>query len=168
MASYDTLREKYRKRQRDTLIDTITVGLSCADEMMLDLGILDGVGDSLDVLSDLFGALPFLLIVAGEGSKVILGKKDGSSAAKSAAFRAVKSGTAMAIGAGVAMTVGGIAAMPAAVAVHLLFERHKSRMLLSRRLENRIQSVRFLRGKWCPDSVDAREPKALEPQQITQ
>ncbi len=164
MATYEELRARYRKRQCDTLLDTITVGLSCADEMMLDLGLLDGVGDSLDMLNGVFGALPFLLIVAGEGSQVMLGKKAGAAAAKNAAFRAVKSGAAMAVGAGVAMAVGGIAAMPAAVAVHLLFERHKSRALLSRRMENRIEAVRFLQTKWCPESSKAREPIASDPE----
>lgn len=157
MATYEELRERYRKRQCDALIDTISVGLSCADEMMLDLGMLEGVGDSLDLLDSVFNALPFLLIAAGEGAQVILGKKAGAAAAKNAAFRAVKSGAAMAVGAGVAMTAGGIAAIPAAISVHLLFERNKSRALLSRRLRNRIQAVRFLQTKWCPDQAPPRQ-----------
>ncbi|MCL2545025.1 MAG: hypothetical protein FWE77_03810 [Clostridia bacterium] len=48
MATYEALREKYRKRRRDALVDTVTVGLSCANEVMLDTGLLDGIGDSLD------------------------------------------------------------------------------------------------------------------------
>ncbi len=152
MATYDTLRDKYRKRQRDTIMDTITVGLSCADEMLLDLGLLEGIGDSLDVLNGVFGALPFVVILATEGGKVLLGKKGGVSATKSAAFRAAKTGTAMAVGAGVAMTAGGIAALPVAVAVHLLFERHKTKAMLGRRIERRIETVRFLRDKWAPQA----------------
>lgn len=164
MATYEELRERYKKRQRDTLIDTLSVGLSCADEMMVDMGLLDGVADSVDLLDSVFNALPFVLIVATEGSKVILGKKSGASATKHAAFRAVKSGAAMAVGAGVAMTAGGLAAMPAAVAVHLLFERHKSKVLLSRRLAGRVDSVRFLRRKWQPEAQAAQpvsEPPRL-------
>jgi len=95
-------------------------------------------------------ALPFVYIVASEGVQVALGKKAGPAAAKRTAFRAVKSGTAMAVGAGVAMAAGGLAAMPAAVAVHLAFERYKSKSLLGRRLKGRIETLQFLQKKWLP------------------
>lgn len=160
MATYDMLREKYRKRQREAWIDTISVGLSCADEVMVDLGLLEQIGGAAEMLDSIFGALPFVFIVATEGTQVILGKKGGASAAKNAAFRAAKSSAAMAVGAGVAMAGGGLAAMPAAVAVHLLFERHKSKALLGRRLEKRAEAVRFLARKWCPEPEKAALPHA--------
>ncbi len=153
MATYEALREKYRKRQRDTIIDTLSVGLSCADEMMVDIGLLDGVSHSVELLDGVFDALPFVVILATEGTKVVLGKKSGAAATKHAAFRAAKTGAAMAVGAGVTMAAGGLAAMPAAIVVHRLFERHKSKVLLGRRMQGRIDAVRFLGQKWQPEPL---------------
>ena len=150
MATYEALREKYRNRRREALVDTITVGLSCADEVLLDTGLLDGIGDSLGFLDGVFHALPFVFIAASEGVQVVLGKKAGAAAAKHTAFRATKSGIAMAVGAGVALAAGGWMAMPAAVAMHLVLERYKSKALLSRRLQGRIEALRFLQKKWLP------------------
>ena len=164
MATYEELRQKYRARRRDALVDTVAVGLTCADEMMVDIGLFDGIGDSLALLDGVLDALPFVFIVASEGARVALGRKAAPSAAKHAAFRAAKTGTAMAIGAGVAMAVGGLAAMPAAVAVHLTFERCKSKLLLRRRLKGRIESLRFLQTKWAPPAVPAADIDAASTQ----
>jgi len=161
MATYEALREKYRGRQRDALVDTITVGLSCADEMVLDTGLFDGIGESLDWLEGALGALPFAYIIASEGAQVVLGKKAGAAAAKHAAFRAAKSGTAMAVGVGAAMAAGGFAAMPAAVAVHLAFGRFKNKSLLGRRLKGRIETLRFLQKKWLPEAETAETPGSV-------
>ena len=161
MATYEALRERYRGRRRDALVDTVTVGLTCADEMMLDMGLLDGLGDSVKLLDGVLDALPFVFIVASEGAKVALGRKAITSAAKHAAFRATKTGAAMAVGAGVAIAAGGLAALPVAVAVHLVFERCKSKILLNRRLKGRIETLRFLQKKWLPAVREANTDEAF-------
>ena len=151
MAPYVALREKYIRRQREELIDTITTGLTCADELMVDMGLFEGLGDAAALLDSIFSALPFVLIVATEGTKVILGKKPGVAATRNAAFRAAKTGAAMAVGAGVAMVAGSVVALPAAMGTRLLLERAKSKTMLGRRVEKRAEAMAFLRSKWHPD-----------------
>ncbi len=166
MATYASLKQKYEKRQRDTLIDTITTGLTYADEIAVDLGLIDGISDTATQLDTLFDALPFVMIIATEGSKVILGKKHPKAATKSAGFRAAKSGAAMAIGASVAALAGTIAAVPVAIGVRMLFDQYKSRATLGRRLQNRVDTLRFIRQKRMPDAAEvATGERALTAQE---
>ena len=151
MATYAALRAKYVHRQREELIDTISAGLSRADELMVDLGFFEGLGDAAELLDSIFSALPFVLIIATEGTKVVLGKKPGVAATRNAAFRVVKTGAAMAVGAGVAVVAGSVAAIPAAVGTRLLLERAKVKGMLGRRVEKRIETMAFLRRKWRTD-----------------
>ncbi len=155
MATYRELCELYRKRQKDGVIDMVAAGLSHADEFAVDLGLLDAFGSVAEVLNQISLALPFVIIVATEGTRVVLGHKRGSSGAKDAAYRTLKSGAAIAVGAGVAAVAGSVAAIPAAITVRLVFDRYRSRALLGRRMADRTESMRFLGDKWKKKSVPA-------------
>ena len=41
MKTYEEIVAGYRKRQRDTVIDTIAAGLTYADEICVDAGLLE-------------------------------------------------------------------------------------------------------------------------------
>ncbi|MCL2320662.1 MAG: hypothetical protein FWC47_00995 [Oscillospiraceae bacterium] len=148
MSTYDELLERYKKRKNETLVDTITTGLTCADEVAVQLGLFDSFSIFTHVIDNVLDIIPFLIIVATEGSKVILGKKKVSKAVKDASYRSIKSGTAMAVGAGVTAIGGGILALPAAVSVRFFFDKYKSKAMLKRRLEDRITTMNYLREKW--------------------
>ncbi len=148
MASYKELCATYKKRQYDNVVDTVAAGLSHADEMVFDLGLLDGLGDVAEVLEQISVALPFVLIAATEGTKVVMGKKAGAKGLKDASFRAAKSGIAIAAGAGMATLAGGFAAVPTAISVRLLMDRYRSKATLGRRLDDRIETLSFLKEKW--------------------
>lgn len=148
MAKYSELLERYKKRKNETLVDSITTGLTCADEVAVNLGLFDSFGDFTEIIDNSLDIIPLLVIIATEGSKVVLGKKKVSSAVKDASYRSVKSGAAIAVGAGVAAAGGGIFALPAAVSVRLFFDKYKSKLMLSRRLEDRISTMNYLNEKW--------------------
>lgn len=158
MATYNELLERYKKRKNETLVDTITTGLTCTDEVAVNLGLFDSFGVFREVIDNTLDIIPFLIIVATEGSKVILGKKKASIAVKDASYRTIKSGTAMAIGAGVTAAGGGIFALPAAMSVRLFFDKYKSRSMLARRLEDRIDTMNYLNHKWNYKNNDIEVP----------
>ena len=66
MTSFKELAEKYQKKQSATLTDSIAAGLSLADEVSVDLGLISDNG-MLDSVS--FG-LPLFLIAFTEGGRV--------------------------------------------------------------------------------------------------
>ena len=58
MPAYEELLNKYAKRKRDTVMDSVTAGLSYADNVAVDFGLLEesGLIDSLTI------AAPFAVI----------------------------------------------------------------------------------------------------------
>ena len=58
MPAYRDLVDKYTKRRKDTLMDTVTAGLSYADNVAVDLGLLDDIG----MVDALTAAAPFAVI----------------------------------------------------------------------------------------------------------
>lgn len=148
MATYNELVERYKRRKNETLVDTIAAGLTCADEIAMDLGAFDSFGIFEEVIDNTLDIIPFVIIIATEGSKVILGKKDAESAVKDASYRTLKSGAAIAVGAGVTAVAGGAFALPAAISVRYFFDKYKSKSMLSRRVEDRICTMRYLNNKW--------------------
>ena len=99
MADFRELVEKYRKRSRDKLVDTVALGLSCAESVTEDVGLLTENGLLRDALSSAGSVLPFAVIAVTEEMKVILGKKDQISMLKDSAYRMAKTGAALTIGA---------------------------------------------------------------------
>ena len=44
MKTYEELVQEYRKRQHDTVVDTISAGLTYVDKIAIDTGILEETG----------------------------------------------------------------------------------------------------------------------------
>ncbi|MBQ8137081.1 MAG: hypothetical protein IJ174_06575 [Clostridia bacterium] len=144
---YEGLVSKYKKRQHDTLLDTVTTGLSYADEVAVDLGLMEDTGLLSETMDMVSTALPFAVIAVTEQAKVIMGKKTQKAALENTLYRVVKTGAAMGAGA-LAGTVGGFgAAIPAAIGVRALLDQHKSRALLGNRILGRTKRLSSLRER---------------------
>lgn len=87
MKTYQEMVREYQKRQRDTVVDTIATGLTYMDEIAVETGVLEETGLLTELTEAACGALPFVMIAATEGTKVVLGKKTGKSGMKDGAFR---------------------------------------------------------------------------------
>lgn len=148
MPSFKEIVDKYKKKQSTTLMDSIAVGLSLADEVSVDLGLLGDSGlldDALNVAS--FG-LPLAVIAVTEGSRVLLGRKTGTAAVQDSAYRAAKTGAAMSAGALVAgLGAGALPAIPVAIGVRVLMDKYRSQAMAGRRVEQRIKRLRALRTR---------------------
>ena len=117
MKTYEELVKEYRKRQHDTVVDTIATGLTYVDEIAVDTGLLEETG---------------LLTELGK-----TGLKDG-------AYRMVKTGAAMGVGAAVTGLTGFWAAIPVTMGVRALFDRYRSKALTGKRVEGRIKRLQEL------------------------
>lgn len=147
MAQYTELVQKYKKRQKDTLVDTVATGLSFADNVAVDLGLLEDTGVLAETLETVSTALPFALVAVTEQCKVILGKTTQRAAAENTVYRLVKTGAAMSAGA-LALAAGGpVAAIPAAASVRVLMDQYKSKALLGTRVHHRTERLRGIRDR---------------------
>lgn len=145
MAAYSELVDKYKKRQKETLLDTVATGLSYADNVAVDLGLLEDTGVLADALETVGAALPFAFIAVTEQCKVILGKESQRTAAENTVYRMVKTGAAMGAGA-LAFAAGGpAAAIPTAMSVRVLLDQYKSKALLGTRVQSRTRRLKNLR-----------------------
>lgn len=145
MKTYQDMVREYKKRQRDTVVDTIAAGLTYMDEIALESGLLEETGLLAELTETACGALPFVMIAATEGTKVILGKKTGTRGLKDGAYRMAKTGVAMGVGSAVTMTAGFWAALPVTMGVRALFDRYRSKALTGCRVQARIDRLRELR-----------------------
>ena len=144
MKTYEQLVQEYRKRQHDTVVDTIATGLTYMDEIAVDTGLLEETGIMTELTQSISGVLPFVIISATEGTKVLLRKKPGKTGLKDGAFRMVKSGAAMGVGAAVTGLAGFWAAIPVTMGVRALFDRYRSKTLTGRRVQGRIRRLQEL------------------------
>ena len=144
MKTYADIVKEYRKRQHDTVVDTIATGLTYMDEIALDTGLLQETGILKELTQSVSGILPFVIISATEGTKVLLGKKPGKTGLKDGAFRMVKTGAAMGVGAAVTGLTGFWAAIPVTMGVRALFDRYKSKTLTDHRVHSRIARLQEL------------------------
>ena len=156
MKTYEELVKEYRKRQHDTVVDTIATGLTYVDEIAVDTGLLEETGLLTELTESVSGILPFMVISVSEGSKVLLGRKPGKTGLKDGAYRMVKTGAAMGVGAAVTGLTGFWAAIPVTMGVRALFDRYRSKALTGRRVQGRIERLkelnRFIRRNGNPDS----------------
>ncbi len=144
MKTYEEIVRDYRKRQHDTVVDTIATGLTYVDEIAVDTGLLEETGILTELTQSVSGILPFVLISATEGTKVLLKKKPGMTGLKDGAYRMVKSGAALGVGAAVTGLAGFWAAIPVTMGVRALFDRYRSKALTGKRIEGRIQRLQEL------------------------
>ena len=161
MKTYEELLKEYRKRQHDTVVDTIATGLTYVDEIAIDTGLLEETGILTELTQSVSGILPFVIISATEGTKVLLGKKPGITGLKDGAYRMVKSGAAIGVGAAVTGLTGFWAAIPVSMGVRALFDRYRSKALTGRRVQGRIQRLeelnRFIR-RGMKEETEPDEP----------
>ena len=75
MPSFKEMVEKYKKRRHDTVVDAVTTGLSLADNVTVDLGLLEDTGVATEIAETVSNVLPFAVIAVTEQCKVLLGKK---------------------------------------------------------------------------------------------
>ena len=144
MKTYEEMLREYRKRQHDTVVDTIATGLTYMDEIAVDTGILEETGILAELTESVTGALPFVIISFSEGAKVLLGRKPGKTGVKDGAFRMVKTGAALGVGTAVAGAAGFWAAIPVTMGVRALFDRYRSKALTGMRVQGRISRLREL------------------------
>ncbi|MBR3494331.1 MAG: hypothetical protein IKH38_02795 [Clostridia bacterium] len=162
MKSYREIVKGYERRQRDTLVDSIATSLTYADEIAVDSGILEETGLMAELTSSVCTALPFVIIAATEGAKVILGRKPGKLGVHDGAFRAAKTGAALGVGALLMPTLGVLGALPATLGVRVLMDRYKSRLLTGRRLKARTERLTALREQLEQrDAPKEPAPKAI-------
>lgn len=144
MKTYAEIVREYKKRQRDTVIDTIATGLTYMDEIAVDSGLLEEAGLLTELTGTVCTALPFAVIAATEGTKVLLKRKPGTTGLKDGAYRMVKTGAALGVGGAVATAAGFWAAIPVTMGVRALFDRYRSRALTGRRVQGRISRLKEL------------------------
>lgn len=144
MKTYAEIVEGYRRRQHDTVVDALATGLTYMDEIAVETGLLEEVGLLGELSESVCTALPFVIIAADEGSKVLLGRKPGKTGAADGAYRAVKTGAALGVGGMVASMAGFWAALPVTMGVRALFDRYRSRALTGVRVQGRINRLQEL------------------------
>ena len=152
MPSYPELVEKYRKRSHDTLVDAVAVGLSYADNIAVDLGLIEDTG-AVEIAA---AAAPFAVIAVTEQMQVILGKKTGRAGWSDAVQRMMKTGAAMGVGALAAALAGPIAAAPAAMGTRALLRHYRSQSLLALRVQDRTARLHALRERREKQLEDGR------------
>ncbi len=145
MPAYQELVQKYKKRRRTDIVDAVTTGLSLADNVAVDLGVLEDTGLASEMAETVAGVLPFAVIAVTEQCNVLLGKKTATAGASDATYRMIKTGAAMGAGAAaVAAGAGAMAALPVAVATRLILDRYRSRSLTGYRVSQRSQRLKAL------------------------
>ena len=145
MPSFKEMVEKYKKRRHDTVVDAVTTGLSLADNVTVDLGLLEDTGVATEIAETVSNVLPFAVIAVTEQCKVLLGKKTGAAGAGDAAYRMVKTGAAMGVGAAVtAAGAGAVVALPASVSARVIMDRYRGYALMGHRVSLRTQRLKAL------------------------
>ena len=145
MPSFKEMVEKYKKRRHDTVVDAVTTGLSLADNVTVDLGLLEDTGVATEIAETVSNVLPFAVIAVTEQCKVLLGKMTGAAGAGDAAYRMVKTGAAMGVGAAVtAAGAGAVVALPAAVSARVIMDRYRGHALMGHRVSLRTQRLKAL------------------------
>ena len=162
MKTYEELVKEYRKRQHDTVVDTIATGLTYADEIAVDTGLLEETGVLTELTESVSGLLPFVVISVSEGSKVLLGRKPGVTGLKDGAYRMVKTGAAMGVGALAGLAGGPVAAIPASMGTRALLSRYKSKTLLGIRVQERTDRLRAL-NRQRQERVNVPEGRPMLP-----
>ena len=141
MKTYDEIVKRYRKRQHDTLVDTLSAAVNWADDLAVESGLLEKTGLLAEAATTVCGAIPFAAIAVSEGFKMIVRKKPGKTAVKDGVFRMVKTGAALGAGAVVGGAVGLAAAIPTAMGVRALMDRYKSKTLTDLRVQERTSRL---------------------------
>lgn len=161
MKTYAEMVAQYKKRQRDTVVDTIATGLTYMDEIAVDTGVLEETGLMTELSGSVCSALPFVIIAATEGTKVLLGRKPGKTGMKDGAYRMAKTGAALGVGGAVASLAGFWAAIPATMGVRAMFDCYRSKALTGLRVQGRINRLKELNAALRQtEQPEAQQPSA--------
>lgn len=167
MKSYQEIVAGYQKRQRDTVVDALATGLTYVDELAVETGLLEETGLMTEMTSSVCGALPFVMIAATEGTKVVLGRKPVKNGAVDGAYRMVKTGAALGVGTAVASIAGLWAAIPTTMGVRALFDRYKSKALTNMRVQGRINRLHELNAHIrAQEEVPEEQTERLMPETV--
>lgn len=157
MPAYQELVEKYKKRRRTDVVDAVTAGLSLADNVAVDLGVLEDTGLAGEMAETVAGVLPFAVIAVTEQCNVLLGKKTAAAGAGDMTYRILKTGAAMGAGAAaVAAGASAMAALPVAVATRLILDKYRNRNLTGYRVSQRSKRLKAL--------IKARQERLVTPE----
>lgn len=163
MKTYAEMVAQYKKRQRDTVVDTIATGLTYMDEIAVDTGVLEETGLMTELSESVCTALPFVIIAATEGTKVLLGRKPGKTGMKDGAYRMAKTGAALGVGGAVASLAGFWAAIPATMGVRAMFDRYRSKALTGLRVQGRINRLKELNAALRQTEQPEAQQPSVEP-----
>ena len=147
MPKYEELVNKYQKRRKETLVDTLTAGLSYADNVAVDLGLMEESG----MLESLTAAAPFAVIAVTEQMRVILGKKTGKAGLLPEVGGAYVQGESEI--ASVNMVYGA-----SAMGTRALLSQYRSKSLLNLRVQERTGRLRAIRDMRQRRAWDAQRP----------
>ena len=165
MKTYEEIVQSYKKRQKDTVVDSLATGVTYMDEICVDSGLLEEAGLMGELTSTVCSALPFVIIAATEGTKIILGRKPARNGTKDAAARMIKTGAAIGVGAAVTAAAGFWAAIPATMGVRALFDKYKSKSLEQVRVKQRIKRLHALYDQLyeekTPERIEEAFPDAI-------
>lgn len=161
MKQYREIVEGYRKRRRDTMVDALATGLTYVDELAVETGLLEEADLLTELTDSISGALPFVIIAATEGTKVILGRKPMKTGAVDGAYRMAKTTAALGVGAAVMSSAGVWAALPATMGVRALFDRYKSKAMTGMRVQGRIDRLHELNAHLRRETAEVKEPECL-------
>lgn len=141
MKTYEELIRDYRKRNKDTAMDTTAAALPYMDELAQTAGMLMEE-QTAGVLDAAGNVLPFIIIAVGEGKRALEGCKPAATAMRDCMRRMVKTTAALGIGTAAAAAMGIWAAAPAAMGFRLLMDKHRSRMTTGLRVQERTERLR--------------------------
>lgn len=148
MTNFQDLVKRYKKKQNSGTVDAIAAGLSLADEVSVDLGLLEDSGILGNMLNALSFGLPLTIIAVTEGGKVLLGRKTQTAGFHDAAYRMVKTGAAMGAGVIVAgLGAGTLPAIPIAIGVRMALDQWRSKAMTGRRVQQRTRRLQALRAQ---------------------
>ena len=122
MKTYQEMVQEYKRRQRNTVVDTIAAGLTYMDEIALDTGLLEETGLLTELTETACGALPFAIIAVTEGSKVVLGKKTGKDGVKDGDFLMANICATLGVGSVVTMVAWFWAVIPVNMGLLAVFD----------------------------------------------
>ena len=162
MKTYQEMVREYKKRQHDTVVDAIATGLTYMDEVAVESGLLEETGLMTELTGSVCSALPFVMIAATEGTKVLLGRKPTATGMKDGAYRMVKTGAALGVGGAVASAAGFWAAIPVTMGVRAMFDRYRSRALTGMRVQGRIARLKELNASLRQEARPVAAPAQAE------
>ena len=162
MKTYQEMVREYKKRQHDTVVDAIATGLTYMDEVAVETGLLEETGLMAELTGSVCTALPFVMIAATEGTKVLLGRKPTATGMKDGAYRMVKTGAALGVGGAVASAAGFWAAIPVTMGVRAMFDRYRSRALTGMRVQGRIARLKELHASLRQEARPVAAPAQAE------